>query len=103
MMLVLSFFIPAITLLALHWAPWNKALGRELPRLVSYAIGATIIIGVPTLLQHFLTPTYGELLFSFWAALAGAGLATATGWTIDALIELAHRNADDSDRYGSKN
>jgi hypothetical protein len=35
---------------ALHWFPWRRLLGADLHRLLTYALGVSVILGIPSLL-----------------------------------------------------
>jgi hypothetical protein len=76
-----------VTLAALHWFPWHGGI-RPLSRVVAYALGTGVTVGVPVItmvLTAALGLAYGSL---FWAALLLAnafisGAAVGMAYWID--------------------
>lgn len=90
--------MPGLAMMAGHWFPWPRILGRDLARPEAYIYGTTWIVGLPTLL--LVAAAFGNvhghlLIFAglYLAALASAGIATLAAYIID---NLAHDH--DSDR-----
>lgn len=99
--------IPGVTMIAAHYLPWRKAIGRQLHRLEAYFIGTTAIVGTAASLLEIadrermdVTPrTAAEILI---LSAASAGAATVTAWTLDASIEQRHRRLDEESRRHAK-
>jgi hypothetical protein len=94
--IILVFGVSLALIVAGHWAPWRKALGRDLRRTEAYAYGVLVI----------LVPSLGVLAaaWQLWAVgvvlagAAGAGLGTYGAYAADWVIELYHELADTRDR-----
>lgn len=85
----------ALTIAALHWFPWQRLLGRKLPRLIAYGLGVAVILGAPSLAYWRNAPLAGAQVFAlFWASALAAGAATLIAWAIDALLEASALAAD---------
>lgn len=88
-------FLSGLLIAALHWFPWRRLLGADLHRLLTYSLGVSVILGIPSLLYLRYQPAAaGTVLAMFWAAGIAAGAATIGAWAVDALIEGMHRAAD---------
>lgn len=87
--------VSALLIAALHWFPWRRLTGAPLHRLITYALGVSCILGVPSLVYMRYQPdAAGTVLRMFWAAGLASGLATVGAWIVDALIEGMHRAGD---------
>lgn len=77
--------ISPLVLLVLHWYPW----GRILPRLTTYIIGCSVVVGVPVLcmvIAELLGMNPGNLYWAAFLLIHGAvcGFATWICRVIDA-------------------
>lgn len=98
---------PAATMIAAHYIPWRKSLGRDLHRLEAYALGTAAIIGgaVGTLsladdAKQPLSPRQAAGIMI--ASATGAGVATLAAWAFDAVIERRHQRLDRELRNASQ-
>lgn len=100
--------VPGIAMIAAHYLPWRKAIGRQLHRLEAYAIGTAAIVGTAVGLLEIadreevdIEPRSAAEIVILSAA--SAGVATLTAWTLDASIEQRHRRLDEESRRHAKN
>jgi hypothetical protein len=88
--------VAALLILAGHWFPWRKLWRSGLHPLGAYVFGVICILTVPVIVMYLRGATfYAQLLL---AAACAAGVATASAYGIDAIIELRHRYADEKER-----
>lgn len=91
-------FLCGLLIASLHWFPWRRLLGADLHRLLTYSLGVSVILGVPTLLYLRYQPdAAGTVLAMFWAAGLAAGAATIGAWAVDMMIEAMHLRRDNED------
>ena len=87
--------LATLSIAVLHWFPWRRLTGHELPRLAAYTMGVAVILGVPSLSYLRYQPMDGATVFAlFWTAGIAAGVATVGAWVVDLLIEGMHRAGD---------
>ena len=72
----------ALAQIALHYAPWNMALGRRLPRLAAYALGV-LGMAVPLAVLLIAWQRWDELI-------AGALVIGASGAAVGGAYALDH-------------
>jgi len=70
-------------IMALHWLPWGKLLGRELPRPVSYIIGVATIGVTYTAWLAWARPMWGQTIIGFCVVVAAIGLGDLAAYLID--------------------
>lgn len=94
--IVISMTVAALLILAGHWFPWRKLWKGGLHPLGAYVFGVLCILVVPLIVMYLRGAAfYAQLLL---AAACAAGLATASAYGIDAIIELRHKLADEKER-----
>lgn len=85
----------AAAIAVLHWFPWRRLRGDDLPRLVAYVLGVACIFGSATAAYFRYTPAEAEIVFHlFWTAALAAGVTTLIAWGVDGLMEGSARKAD---------
>lgn len=92
----ISVTVAALLILAGHWFPWRKLWKGGLHPLGAYIFGVICILTVPLIVLYLRGAAfYAQLLL---ASASAAGLATASAYGIDAIIELRHKYADEKER-----
>jgi len=84
--------LPALTLTAAHFFPWGELPGRHgkpLPRLITYTIGASTIVGYTSLLAYIYAQSVLDALVLLWIVTASAGLATLWAWAITGFLHTS--------------
>ena len=74
----------ALVILVEHWFPWQRLLGKECPRLLAYSLGVLAIAGPLTV--WLLRRDMREATIALWVAIVAAGVATVSGYVVDALL-----------------
>ena len=92
--------LSALAILAGHWFPWRRLLGRDLHRTEAYIYGVTSICA--PVLAAFALAGEGWAARVLACAVLGAGLSTLASKALDAAIEREHRIKDLEDKlnYG---
>lgn len=83
--------VSALSLAAAHWFPWHGG-ARQLRRTTAYAIGTSVVVGVPVLtmiVTWLLGVMYDQL---FWAALLVVN-AAVSGATVNIAYWIDGRRA----------
>ena len=78
--------VVALVIVVEHYLPWERMLGRRLPRLVAYTLGL-LAVAVPVtgwLLAHDM----GLAALALWVAIVTAGLATVACYALDTILTL---------------
>ena len=92
--------LSALAILAGHWFPWRRLLGRDLHRTEADTYGVTSICA--PVLAAFALASEGWTARVLACAVLGACLSTLASKALDAAIERVHRIKDLEDRlsYG---
>lgn len=81
--------ITLLSVLVVHYLPWQLMLGRPLPRILAYILG-TLAIAVPTsMLGTMLQMAGADLLRWLWMLCLVGGLGTLSAHGLDSY--LVHR------------
>lgn len=93
---LLAISLPALGILAGHWFPWRKVIGKELTRVQAYSYGVFWIVLVPCVVML----AQGEIghVLLLLTSVAAAGLATIGAYAVDIWTETRHRLLDERDR-----
>jgi hypothetical protein len=77
--------------LVAHYSPWNRLLGRPLPRLAAYGLGA-LSIGLPLTGLYILSASRSILpVLAVWLTIGGAGIATIGATLVDSWLSARDR------------
>lgn len=79
----------------LHYIPWRKWLGKDLPRLIAYVLG---VLGMMVPLSLWLMD-HGEIeiMQTIWIVIVSAGLTVFALYGLDRHLELERNDADGKD------
>lgn len=80
--MVWAVVVTVLTLLVLHWFPWQMMLGRRLPRLAAYVTGLLAIL-LPLTVVHW----GSKIVFDIWLATLAGGIATVLAWFLDWVLD----------------
>lgn len=88
--------VAALALLALHWLPWRKLLGRKLPRPAAYILG-TLAMALPL---TGLYTAWGLVwpVVAQWAVVAGSGVAVLGAYLFDAWLHQRQARKEAEER-----
>ena len=88
--------IVALAEWCLHYFPWKKLIGIELPRLAAYTLG---MLGIMVPFTIYLSDRGEmELLQTLWIAIAAAGLVVFGLYGFDHYIELYKRDIESAQK-----
>lgn len=76
----------------LHWLPWRKWWGKDLPRLVAYTLGLLGIMGPFSL--WLMDQGEIDVLQILWIVVVSAGFTVLAAYGLDRYMDLETRNAD---------
>ena len=77
--------IAALIIAALHWAPWNKILGRELQPPWTYVVGLLPLMLTFTGWALIEKPTHTHAVVGLWAIVGAGGIADGAAYLVDDL------------------
>lgn len=87
MVIVLACLLVWLILWVEHWFPWEKTIGRKLPRVWAYILGVgAILLTLSGLFLHWRVHEPGDHLLGLWAVVISAGLSVFSAYGIDWLI-----------------
>ena len=106
---VIAIALPVALVIAEHYAPWQRWIGRPLPQFAAYVLGSLSVFIPASIAAVFVatTPAAREtvmyVLALFWGALVCAGLVVGIMRWIDYQNEKMNRLHDQMDRqyYGN--
>lgn len=75
-------------MVAAHWFPWRRLLGRDLHRLEAYTVGTAAIVGTALAAITQSDGDRNDHANMLLLAAAAAGAATVGTYTVDKIIEL---------------
>lgn len=79
----------------LHYIPWRKWLGQDLPRLVAYVLG---MLGMMVPLSLWLMDHgHIEIMQTVWMVVASAGMTVFALYGLDRYLDLERNDADSKD------
>ena len=107
---IIAIALPVALVVAEHYAPWQRWIGRPLPQYVAYVVGSLSVFIPASIAALFIptTPAAREVvvyvLLLFWGALLCAGLVVGVMRWIDYQNERVNKLHDQMDRqyYGGK-
>ena len=100
---VIAIALPVALVIAEHYAPWQRWIGRPLPQFAAYVLGSLSVFIPASIAALFVPATPLAVLVLFWGALLSAGLAVGIMRWIDYQNEKVNRLHDQMDRqyYGN--
>ena len=75
--------VAGLLLLILHWLPWEKLLGRSLPRLAEFTLGMSGILMPVSVTILWAKADSGQSLVLIWSTMASGCLAMLLGYWVD--------------------
>lgn len=100
---VIAVALPVALVIAEHYAPWQRWIGRPLPQFAAYVLGSLSVFVPATIAALVGATSTVTVLAIFWGALLCAGAAVGVMRWIDYQNERVNRLHDQMDRqfYGN--